>query len=305
VNTVKCGDGHFEGVDEKVFDVTFRGSRSIMSVLEPLHVHTGDTFDNVWANEFRRKQPVRSSYLSQFGFNDIRKQLDATIDRLSLIRGLLPVRTKDITHEPSNHSDDWLKKWVNRGDLQEDPLNSPLLCELWMSVYNELQREGRSIADKNAVEEKSPFGLYVKSRLPFVLCPSYQEQDQVIRPEPGPLVIRRTFLIHSHVGPKGAETRSIRAFAGYNIKVAGGHIHSATRLNGHDQVGVMTKLRKHYVQSPRTNWTNSHLALFETGETAHLFVIYGRWYGDAVAEMLKKASPVNAKPHKKKKAAST
>jgi len=104
-------------------------------------VHLGDTFDNKWGNPFRRKQTVRSSFLAGHGFNNIRTELEATVSRLLLLKTLLPAGTT-ITHEPSNHSDDWMRDWINRGDLHDDPLNSPLLCELWLSVYRALEREG-------------------------------------------------------------------------------------------------------------------------------------------------------------------
>ena len=278
IDTLKAGDLHEAGVDLEIWSRTFEQNESIAAVLRPKHVHLGDTFDNKWGNPFRHKQTVRSSYLARHNFNDIRHELEATVSRLALLQTLLRPGTT-ITHEPSNHSDDWMRGWINRGDLQEDPLNSPLLCELWLAVYRRLEREGKTISDKDAVEEKSPFGLYIKERLPDIECPSYQELGQIMRPEPGPDVIRRIFMHHGHIGPKGMETRSIRSFAAFNKKSAGGHVHSAARHNGHDQVGVMTKRLKHYVHGPKTNWTNSHLVVFENGETAHVFIIWGHWHG--------------------------
>jgi hypothetical protein len=280
VDTILLGDMHEEGMDEQIWDITCKGKTSICSILKPRHVVTGDTFDNKWGNSHRVKQPIRSAYLAGHGYNNIRTALMQVSDRLHQLRSLLEPGT-GITHIPSNHSDDWLRRLVNEADLSNDPLNARLTAELWMLVYDELEREGRTMEDKDAVEEKSPFGLFMQQYHPDINFPSYQ--DVVLRPLMGAEVIRQVLFLHGHNGPSGKETRSMKALAPYNKKTGTGHNHSATRYNGHDRAGVMTKRLKHYVTGPKTNWTNSHVVYFEDGSCVHVIIMHGRWHAQTVA----------------------
>jgi hypothetical protein len=45
------------------------------------------------------------------------------------------------------------------------------------------------------------------------------------------------------------------------------------------RVGTSTKLMKHYVEGPATNWTNTHGVVFENGQVMLLNIINARWHG--------------------------
>jgi hypothetical protein len=58
-----------------------------------------------------------------------------------------------------------------------------------------------------------------------------------------------------------------------------GHNHSATIYMSIVRVGTSTKLMKHYIDGPATNWTNTHGFVFDNGQVMLVNIINGRWYG--------------------------
>jgi hypothetical protein len=270
VDTAVLGDWHYRTTCPTVRDATF-GKNGILARLKPEHVVLHDTMDNTSANTYRKKQRSRSSYLASLGLDTVEDELRENAAEISWMEKTFKAKYHWVA---SNHPDSWLASWVSSGDWLEDYRNAKIGARLFLASIEDLERRGSKV-NPFSLRELSPIALYMRDHLPWLHV--IDRQETFARPPKAkhPILLS----LHGDIGPGGKETRGMMSFLKYNARMILGHNHSASIYSNIVRVGTSTKLMKHYVEGPATNWTNTHAVIFKNGQVMLINIINGRWHG--------------------------
>jgi hypothetical protein len=270
VDTAVLGDWHHRTTCESVRAVTF-SEKGILKTLKPDHIMLHDMMDNTTANSYRKKQKGRSSYLASLGLDCVRTELADNVKEIEWMRKNFKAQYHWV---PSNHPDSWMGNWVGQGDWLDDYRNIEIGAELLLAGIKDLKKRGVK-ANPFTLTEVSPIALYMREALPWLHVIGRQEPFMRPSKAKNPILLS----LHGDIGPGGKESRGTMAFLKYNTRMILGHNHSATIYMSIVRVGTSTKLMKHYIEGPATNWTNTHGFVFDNGQVMLVNIINGRWHG--------------------------
>ena len=230
------GDAHWRFADPAVVENTFG---QLCDVLNPERLVWHDLLDAYSCSPHHGADPFKLYAKRQSGYDDVRKEVDSTIDwMLSCGKGRQNVIV------PSNH-DNMLKRWIVREDWRRDPVNAEFYLEtaLAMLRHTRMTDIGTSTPD--------PFQQMIDAR----------GADNVhVAPVNGRYEVGGIALnLHGDQGPNGARGSRM------NIRRVGqrtiiGHSHSPGAEEGCWQTGTMTRLSAEYT-GPLGSWMNTHVGI--------------------------------------------
>lgn len=249
------GDTHVRFICPKVERATF-GDDGIIETLDPEFVIWHDVLDGYAANPHHLGDPFISYAKQNSGLQDVRKEVEYTIDFLDK-----RTRGRKSIVVPSNH-DNFLSRWVKREDWKQDPANAKFYLQTALAML-----ESTTMTDAGT-SYHDPFKAWVEklSKNPGVRCLKGDESFTLAGIECG---------MHGHQGPNGARG-SIKNLSRLGAKVVIGHSHTPGITEGAYQAGTSTPLRLEYTGGP-SSWLNTHVVIYANGKRSLITIIDGAW----------------------------
>lgn len=249
------GDTHVRFVCPKVVEATF-GVGGIVDTLNPEYLVWHDLLDGYSANPHHLGNPFVAAAKLQSGFNNVKKEVEDTIEFLDKYTG----ERKSIV-VASNH-DNFLSRWVMREDWKRDPENAKFYLETALEMFSSTKM------GETGTQFDDPFKHWVDmwSNNPRVRCLGGDESFALAGIECG---------MHGHRGPNGAQG-SVKNLSRLGTKVVSGHGHAPAIEEGHFRTGTSTRLRAEYTEGP-SSWLNTHCIIYASGKRSLITIIDGQW----------------------------
>lgn len=258
ISALVMGDSHIEFIDPLVAGATF-GRNGILATLRPKNLVWHDVND-FYARAHHDRDDTFINYAKHhFGRNNVERELDAAfkfIDRHT------PLKTTSIIVR-SNHSHDFLERWVKEANPKLDPENAVFWARTFeaMCLGSEMSENGAKTID--------PFKFWAERKMTTFKRARFLTDDESC-------VIEGIEVgLHGHRGINGS--RGTRAqFGRIGVKTIIGHSHSPGIYDGTYQVGTSSLLRLAYNHGP-SSWLNTHAIIYPNGKRTLISVIDGRW----------------------------
>lgn len=255
IKAVAFGDIHVGSTDANLL----RSFQRQIFELKPDLVVLHDILDGYTVSHHDKDKVVLLAQKAKEGHLNVKEELDNVV---YFINSLLAMdKNLDIVIVSSNHND-WLKRWLNRGEFAKDPINSVLGAELFSVMVN----------------GKDPLRHYIETHVSTprrIIFPNPQYGMKVgPQDKPDHLV---EIGQHGHAGANGAKNSLLSFLRGVGRGVYG-HSHTYARYNGAVNVGTSTYLRLPYNQEGFANWSQSLALIGENGEIQVLEFRENEWY---------------------------
>lgn len=254
------GDAHPAFADPKVINATF-GSGGLVERLNPETLVFHDLLDSYAVNPHHLGNPFIAHAKRQFGNDDIRREVERTIDWLKEMTG-----KRQAIVVPSNH-DDMLSRWIKRADWKEEAVNKEFYLETALMMLRGTQMT------KTGTMTPDPFQYWIE-----------QARIRDLRFNVRALNRNESFTIagiecglHGHEGPSGAPG-SMKNLSKLGVKVISGHSHTPGIEAGHYKAGTLTYLSLEYT-GPVSSWLNAHVSIDPMGKRHIHICIDGRFWG--------------------------
>jgi len=252
------GDTHVRFVDPAVVEATF-GPRGMVGTLRPRHLVWNDLND-FHAQSHHDRKNVFSVYVKHHaGKLSVEEELDETF---AFVDKMTPRDTVNVI-VPSNHSHDFLLRWMNETDPRLDPEN----CMFWAKTFTAMCDGSRWTAGGEKTPD--PFTYWAKRKLASpesCRFPQYEESFRIEGVEVG---------LHGHQGLNGARG-SRKSYGKIGVKTVIGHSHSPGIKDGVYQTGTSTRLRLGYNTGP-SSWLQTHCLIYPNGKRTLINIIDGEW----------------------------
>jgi len=250
------GDTHVQFADKKVTDATFKGKKSIVSVLQPRTLVWHDVLDFHSQNWHDRRKPFAKLAKHIGKIDNVETEVRLTCD---YINQHTPPGVKALI-VPSNHNEG-LTRWIDDHDWKVDPSHMKfyLRTALAMADSTESQEHGGWTVD--------PFHYWAKQWITADAV--YLERDQ-------PYTIQGIECgYHGDQGPNGAKG-AVEGFKGIGAKTVIGHSHKPEIGEGCYQVGTNSRLQLSYNTGPSA-WLHTDCVIYANGKRSLINIIDGDW----------------------------
>lgn len=242
IEAIILGDVHYGQHDQEVIDVTF----GLLNILQPEHVIIHDVFDGYSINHHELDDPFIQYGKEVRGENSLSDEIDGMLRFLGDFR-----RFKKVVIVRSNH-DDFLDRWLKRGDWKKQPTTKNSLLYMELSAMLLRQHE---CGDK------------VLGVIPQIIQTRYP--DFITLPQNASYKVKNWELgQHGNNGNNGS-FGSMNQFRTLNSKIVFGHFHTPSRKDGALCVGTSTKLRLNY-NTGASSWFQSHVIIHKDGRAQHI-----------------------------------
>lgn len=269
VEALVLGDWHAGKTCPQVRDATF-GEGGLIPTLKPASIVLHDYVDGdsiSWHDKFHA---VRRAVKSSRGWGSLKNELDAAVEETEYI---LQRFSGQVYVTASNHPE-FITKYIESLDWARDDENIVTGARLFLAMYDYMQENTTDLVD---TKELDPVAHYIRQHIQSERVVFVERQDTLLIPSTGKSKILCS--LHGDIGTKGQRSRSTNDFRKMNSRIFLGHNHSAQIWGPVWRVGVSTPLTQHYVQSPATNWTNTHGVIFKNGQRQLINIINGDWHG--------------------------
>jgi hypothetical protein len=253
--SIVCGDMHVRRVCKKSAEGIFAPGGSL-DVTRAKHVFYHDLLDGETHNPHEMDDPVARIARVAGGLADVREEVEEAIQFVSdrCRKGVLSVVVG------SNH-DDFLRRWINKTDWKEDPVNAKFYLETALAMV-----EGAKMA-RNGASVPNPFIYWFeKAKVQGTKC-LYPGQSFVLGE------IEHGF--HFDKGPNGARG-SIKNMRRLGVKTVGGHSHSPGEDEGASQAGTNSILDPRYTGGAPSSWLNADILVNADSKRQLLVKINGK-----------------------------
>ena len=245
IEAIILGDIHYGDHEEKVL----KNTHKLLKKLAPNNVVLHDVFNGTAINHHEMKDSFIQYEKEVFGTNDLQKEIDYMLLRLSEFN-----KYKKVIIARSNH-DDFIDRWLKIGDWKKQPTTKN--SEVYMKLSSMLLKQHREGNVIGVIPE------IINTNLKNFTALRLNESYKVKNWELGH---------HGHNGTNGSRG-SLLQFRGLNTKVVIGHYHSPGRKDGALSVGTSTKLRLGY-NNGASSWFNSHVIIHEDGRAQHVNFVF-------------------------------
>lgn len=250
------GDAHYRFADPDVVEATF-GKNGLVSILNPDILIWHDLLDSYAVNPHHEGNPFISVAKNTKGFNDIRREIEETVEWLIDKTGK---RLSVVV--PSNH-DDMVTRWLMRKDWRSDPVNAEFYLETALHMVRSVNLGER--------------GTFAADPFQYWLTKLNKNRAEIYSIPPGESfqIADIECSLHGHQGPHGARG-SVKNLSQIGTKVISGHGHVPAIEAGHYRTGTMTPLSLEY-SGPVGAWLNTHCSIDPLGKRHLHTVINGRF----------------------------
>lgn len=247
---------HVEKLDPAVVSATIAGSAddiSLLDTLKPQTVHVHDLIDFSSRNHHNIADPIFRHAVRDDRIEDEHRLAG------EFLASLKRPDTQVIVVK-SNH-DEAFDRWLKTTDWRADPHNAELhlaanleavratlACQIFYSLEWSIRR--------------------LTEGLDHVRFLHRHDQSSIIEG------VQCGY--HGHRGPGGTKG-STRGFLRLAAKVAKGHDHTPTVIEGVGSCGTMQVLEADYTLGAPTTWANAHLLIYPGGAMGLAFIHSGRW----------------------------
>lgn len=238
IEAMILGDIHLGDTDPIIEKTTIK----LLERLKPKHTIIHDLFDGYSISHHHEKDPILKYIKTKEGKHSLKKEIDYMKEWLEKMRkyNLVIVR--------SNH-DDFVDRWIARGDWKKDMENAREYIEYSAILMDNL----------------APKGI-----IPYIIDKDFKDIKTLNRDES--FIVKKWELgVHGDIGANGSRG-SINGYRKLNTKMITGHSHSPARKDGALVVGTSTKLRLNYNIGP-SNWAHSHVIIHEDGKSQHINIL--------------------------------
>lgn len=253
---IAMGDLHRDYVDPGVVEATF-GRHGLVERSRPRHIIYHDGADGYAVNHHHGRNPFNRIAKRRSGRDDARAELQRFVDfvrehtRSDAINVIVA----------SNHTDDFLARWVVETDWRDDPTNAEFYLRTALSMVLQTR-----LGDKGT-EYPSPFKMFVDgAELPQTRVLDRDESFSYRDVELG---------MHGDQGPNGARG-SIRNLRRIGTKSMIAHAHTPGEDEGATQVGTSSRLRLEYNTGP-SSWLHAHGLLGDDGKRQLVVIVDGKF----------------------------
>lgn len=251
VLSVTLGDLHAIQVSDKVADLSWRSSRSLIRSLKPKNIILHDTLDALAVNPHSRYFDKFAIHCS--GKDKLFEELEYTAAMCDEIASASP--GANVYCVASNH-DDMLDRWLQDHRNADDLQNAIVYHETKLAILESI-KVGKKITSWQYWARK-----LIKSDRVAVLGLSDSLMIGGVE--------------HGYHGDKGANGArgSIRAFSRIGVKTTVGHSHSPGIVDGCYQVGAcVTAKDAGYVAGSLNGWVVTHCVQYLDGHRALINII--------------------------------
>lgn len=258
VEAIVLGDEHIIHRDEQVTKAHFTNEDSMVNVLKPKYIVRHDSLDFYSGSHWHDKNIFTSYAKHHAGKNDIRAELDETIQ---YVLNTTPLGSKSVIIS-SNHNSH-LFRWLNENNPKQDPTNALLYHQLMVLMLNKTKMEGSMATYPN------PFELWWTS--------NYNNSNTQFVGEQSSFKVHGIELaFHSDKGTNGARG-SIVGFSKLSSKTIIGHSHSPAIFGSSYQVGTSSLLKLDYNSGGASSWGHADCIIHKNGKRQMVFIIKGKW----------------------------
>jgi len=260
IEALVTGDYHVSKTCPKVRMATF-GPGGMTDLLKPKKVVSHDFFDGDEISEHGVHETTRAAYMGPLQWDSLERGLNRAVKELDWIHERTDAELYMI---PSNHPE-FVAEYINSMRWTKEKANMEIGARLFLMMVEDLKKRKPLRVHSRATD---PIILWFREKAPYAHM--VERQDE--------FMLNGILLsLHGDKGMRGGKTRSLREFRKANCRVVLGHNHTAEILGPVWRVGTSTPLTQFYVQSPKTNWTNTHLVIFKNGQRQLINIIKGRW----------------------------
>ena len=252
------GDSHVRFIDPLVVKATF-GCGGMVELLQPERLVWHDVNDFHSASHHDKGNVMVSFVKHHAGLTNVEKELDQTF---KFIDEHTPKNVINV-FVPSNHSHDFLRRWINDTDPRQDPEN----CVFWAKTFSAMCESAHMA--KNGEKYIEPFTYWAKRKLKTASQGVFLDYDQSYQ------VLGVELGMHGHHGANGARG-SLLSFGRIGVKSISGHGHSPAIKDGAYRTGTSTYLRLGY-NVGLSSWLQTHCVEYANGKRCLLNIIDGEF----------------------------
>lgn len=243
VGHIVLGDLHPHILDYNFYSV---GILDFLDRFKPNHVVLHDVFDGHSISHWHEQDPIKMWEKVQDGSNELIPEIEHMKEIVRPLIKYSPIVVK------SNH-DDFLDRWVRRGDWKKDLANAEAYIDLVSAI----------------MKKKAPKGL-----IAYELNKEFGKDIRCLDRDESCIIDGIELSNHGDKGINGARG-SLNSYSKLNTKLTVGHSHSCGRLNGCIQVGTSSILRPDYAEGP-SSWRHAHCIGHTDGKRQ--LIIFSRNY---------------------------
>jgi len=259
IKAIVLGDWHTGKTDPVVRDVTFN---QLIPTINPERVYLHDFVDCDSVSKWEIKQATRRAWKAPLGYDSLDTELKSAVAEINWMKERTDA---EIFVVASNHIE-YVNEYIDTMRWTKDDANLEIGSTLFSMV----------VAD---IKERNPVKVYAATSDPVALYLNSQNIDRfkALDRTENHIVAGHLLNMHGDLGPKGVPTRSNKEFRKVGMPCVLGHNHSATTWGTVKRAGTSTPRTQFYVTSPGTNWTNSHVILFDNNQSLTINIINGKY----------------------------
>jgi hypothetical protein len=243
IEAIVLGDLHYGMHDQDVLDETYK----FLTNIKPTHVVLHDVFDGDSISHHQIKDPFTQYGKEINGSNDLKKEIDFMLEKLSQFEEF-----ENVVIVRSNH-DDFIDRWLKNEDWKRQP--TPKNSRLYMQLSDLLLDQ----------YEKSPSDI--KGVIPALINNKYPKFKTLKRSD-SYKVLNWELGQHGDIG-SGGSRGTLQQYRSINTKTIVAHYHKPARKDGALSVGTSTKLRVGYNIGP-SDWAQAHAIIHKDGKAQHI-----------------------------------
>lgn len=241
VEAVILGDIHLGAEDKRSVEASFE----MMKLYNPNHVILHDIMDGSSISHHEKHNPFQLLKREEDGSNSLQKEIDYMIEWFEKY----PKYNYVI---PSANHNDFVDRWLQTADWRKEGNK-----KLYLKLAN-IAAEG--LAPKGIV------AYLLETKFDHIKCLGVDESYVVKNIE---------LSCHGDRGASGSRGSAIQ-FRNLNVKTVTAHTHSASKMDGHNCVGTLTKMRMGY-NLGMSAWSVSNLIIHLDGRTQHIHLTRGKY----------------------------
>lgn len=244
--TITLGDLHYAHSDKKALNRTLAIAKKMG--VDDLIIHDGMDGDS--HNRHERNSHVSRAIKYQKGGLDIRHEIETYLTCLYK----MSKKFRTVYDVFSNHSPEWLYKYLDEVDYRKDPINYEIANELVFSIFK---------GSTHILE------TYFQQMYPNVKNVVFLRMDQSLK------YVDTQLGCHGHVGNKGARG-TMKALKAVHTKSTSAHTHEYARDGNAMTAGHLGLPDPDYCKGGG-GWTQTSILHYPDGSRQPVVLINGNW----------------------------
>jgi len=265
VSALVMGDTHVEVIDPDVVKATFTDPDSIVNVLRPEQIVWHDVHDGTAVNHHEKGRAFHDYVRYKDGRGNVEAELDRTF---AFIDEHTPDDAKNVVVASNHH--DFLARWAETTDPRRDPANAVFWAETYLAVLQSKDTRWTP----SGVTVQDAFAYWGQRKLKSFGRTTFLRRDQ-------PWQVRGIELSHHGDIGMGGSRGSRDQYRKMGVKSIIAHLHAPGIMDGCYQVGTSSRLNLTYTAGSPSAWLHAHCLILPNGKRQMIFIIDGKWRGDA------------------------